>query len=128
MPVPRPLSLGVVLCPDVAAPELSFPRGAWLCAEAIPLDTSNAVAANIAEYFFMSYSFSVPGYAPANVGRRQAFRKSGLDITSRIIRPCDGALRHDGEKRASNLRADNTMFVALGLSLPLQSVPSIVSR
>jgi hypothetical protein len=64
MPVPRPLSLGVVLCPDVAEPELSFARGAWLCAEAIPLETSNAVAANMAEYFLMSYFFSLRRYSP----------------------------------------------------------------
>ena len=54
MPVPRPLSLGVVLCPDVAETELSLPRGAWLCAEAIPLEISNAVAANMAEYFLIT--------------------------------------------------------------------------
>jgi hypothetical protein len=64
MPVPLPLSLGVVLCPDVAEPELSFARGAWLCAEAIPLETSNAVAANMAEYFLMSYFFSLRRYSP----------------------------------------------------------------
>ena len=64
MPVPRPLSLGVVLCPDVAEPELSLPRGAWLCAEAIPLETSNAVAANMAEYFLISYFFSLRRYSP----------------------------------------------------------------
>ena len=64
MPVPRPLSLGVVLCPDVAEPELSRPRGAWLCAEAIPLETSNAVAANMAEYFLISYFFSLRRYSP----------------------------------------------------------------
>jgi hypothetical protein len=58
MPVPWPLSRGVVLCPDVAAPELSLPRGIWLCAEAIPLETSNAAAANMAEYFLMSSFFS----------------------------------------------------------------------
>jgi len=62
--VPRPLSLGVVLCPDVAEPELSLPRGAWLCAEAIPLETSNAVAANMAEYFLISYFFSLRRYSP----------------------------------------------------------------
>ena len=65
MPVPRPLSLGVVLCPDVAAPELSFPRGAWLCAEAIPLETSNAVAANMAEYFLIVASFPSSLLTPA---------------------------------------------------------------
>jgi hypothetical protein len=54
MPVPRPLSLGVVLCPDVAAPELSLLRGIWLWAEAMPLETNNAAAAKMAEYFLMS--------------------------------------------------------------------------
>jgi hypothetical protein len=58
MPVPWPLSRGVVLWPDVAAPELSLLRGIWLCAEAIPLETSNAAAANMAEYFLMSSFFS----------------------------------------------------------------------
>jgi hypothetical protein len=48
----------VVLCPDVAAPELSLLRGIWLCAEAIPLETNNAAAANMAEYFLMSSFFS----------------------------------------------------------------------
>lgn len=74
MPVPRPLSLGVVLCPDVAAPELSLLRGIWLCAEAIPLETSNAAAANMAVYFLMSSSSPLWLASRANVGRRQAFR------------------------------------------------------
>jgi hypothetical protein len=33
-------------------------RGIWLCAEAIPLETNNAAAANMAEYFLMSSFFS----------------------------------------------------------------------
>jgi hypothetical protein len=37
---------------------LSLLRGIWLCAEAIPLETNNAAAANMAEYFLMSSFFS----------------------------------------------------------------------
>lgn len=40
-------------------------RGIWLCAEAIPLETNNAAAANMAEYFLMT-----------NAGRLKAFRNS----------------------------------------------------
>jgi hypothetical protein len=71
MPVPRPLSLGVVLCPEVAAPELSLPRGIWLWAEATPLETNNAAAANMAEYFLIS-SFLSFSLLCAAVQRRAA--------------------------------------------------------
>jgi len=87
MPVPLPLSLGVVLCPDVAEPELSFPRGAWLCAEAIPLETSNAVAANMAEYFLMSYFFSLRRYSPCQ--RRGDGKRSAFSVTRLTLRQPD---------------------------------------
>jgi hypothetical protein len=93
MPVPRPLSLGVVLCPDVAEPELSFPRGAWLCAEAIPLETSNAVAANMAVYFLISYFFSLRRYSPlptSGDSKRSVFGHA-LDGSAGRIIPYDGS-------------------------------------
>ena len=74
MPVPRPLSLGALLCPVVAAPDLSLLRGIWLWAEAMPLETSNAAAANMAEHFLMSSFLSSCVRDAFNVGRRQVFR------------------------------------------------------
>ena len=73
MPVPRPLSRGIVLCP-VVAPELSLLRGIWFCAEAIPLDTNNATAANMAEYFLMSSFIFLSSDPQTNAGTGQAFR------------------------------------------------------
>jgi hypothetical protein len=73
MPVPRPLSRGIVLWP-VVAPELSLLRGIWLCAEAIPLDTNKAAAANMTEYFLMSSFIFLLSDPETNAGTGQAFR------------------------------------------------------
>jgi len=56
------------------APELSLLRGIWFCAEAIPLDTNNATAANMAEYFLMSSFIFLSSDPQTNAGTGQAFR------------------------------------------------------
>jgi hypothetical protein len=48
----------VVLCPEVAVPELSLLRGIWFWA--MPLETNNAAAANMAEHFLISSFLSIP--------------------------------------------------------------------
>jgi hypothetical protein len=92
MPVPRPLSLGVVLCPEVAAPELSLLRGIWLWAEAMPLKTNNAAAANMAEHLLMSSFLSSSVCAAvqrrAAAGVPRCFVVAGAQ-TAAVPRHCD---------------------------------------
>src|SRR4051812_7802030 len=98
MPVPRPLSLGVALCPEVAAPELSLLRGIWLWAEAMPLETNNAAAANIAEHFLIS-SFFLSSSVCAAVQRRAAAGVPCWFVAARATAPA--VARHFDTRNAA---------------------------
>src|SRR4051812_2326626 len=107
MPVPRPLSLGVVLCPEVAAPELSLLRGIWLWAEAMPLETNNAAAANMAEHLLMS-SFLSSSVCAAVQGRGAGVPRCFVVAraqTAAVPRHCDYPQRTSRITRALPVKA-----------------------